>query len=169
MLTLRRVLLAVAITAASVPSYSQLYPARPLRIIVPNAPGSSGDIVARLIASPLAERLGQPVIVDNRAGAGTMIGGEAVARAAPDGYTLVPGYESVQWLGLLAPAGVSREIVARLYKESLSVLRSPAITERLTKDGADVVASAPEEFGAYIRSETAKWAKVLKSAGIQPE
>jgi tripartite-type tricarboxylate transporter receptor subunit TctC len=95
------------------------------------------------------------------------------AASAPDIPTVaeagLPGYESVQWLGLLAPAGVPREIVVRLYKESSAVLRSPAISERLAKDGADVVASSPEAFAAYIQSETVKWAKVLKSAGIQPE
>ncbi|HEY0336393.1 MAG TPA: tripartite tricarboxylate transporter substrate-binding protein [Burkholderiales bacterium] len=95
------------------------------------------------------------------------------AASAPDIPTVaeagLPGYESVQWLGLLAPAGVPREIVARLYEQSSAVLRSPAISERLAKDGADVVASSPEAFAAYIQSETLKWAKVLKSAGIQPE
>lgn len=297
------------------------YPNRPVRIIVPNAPGSSGDITARLIAQPLSERLGQQVVVDNRAGAGTMIGGEIAAKSPPDGYTLlmgfatlainpaiykkvpydalrdfapitevvflpgilvvhpslpvksvkelivlakarpgeipfasagkggyshlsmelfmsmagirmlhvpykgtgpgvidllaghisvgtfnalsavphvrsrklralgvtsarravvvpevptiaeagVPGYETTQWLGLLAPAGTPREIIVRLHKESVAVLRMPDIKERLAKDGAEPVASSPEEFAAHIGSETTKWAKVVKSAGIQPE
>lgn len=300
--------------------YSQSYPARPVRVVVPNAPGSSGDIVARFIGPSLSERLGQPVVVDNRAGAGTMIGTEVVAKAVPDGYTLLmgfatlainpvmykkvpydalrdfepithlvsvpalvavhpslpaksirelialakarpgqiafasagqgtfshvsselllsmanvrmlhipykgtagaiplitgeasmqtsnlltmlpharsgriralavtslkrataapgiptvaesglPGYESVQWLGLLAPAATAPEIINRLHKEAVAVVRTPELKDRLAKDGAEAVGNSPAEFGAYIRSETAKWSKVLKAAGVEPQ
>ncbi len=304
-----------------VPALAQGYPVRPVRVIVPTSPPGGADVVARVIAPGLSERLGQQVVVENRAGASTKIGGEAAARAAPDGYTLlmgistlainpaafkkvpydalrdfvpithavkqtmmlvahpsfpaksvkelvaiakarpgdvvyssagfgtnpqmgmvlflymtgtrmlhvpyrgggesitavtsghvsvsvnsmlgvlpqvragrlralgvtssvrvagipevptiseagVPGYESLQWYGLLAPAGVSRDIVTRVHKEAVAVLRAPDIVERLARDGGEVVAGTPEEFGAYLRAETEKWAKVARATGLQRE
>jgi tripartite-type tricarboxylate transporter receptor subunit TctC len=64
-------------------------PTRPIRLIVPFAPGGSNDIVGRIIAEPVSQILGQPLVIENRAGAGSVIGSEAAARAAPDGYTLL--------------------------------------------------------------------------------
>ena len=314
-------LIAMGAVGAAAPAWSQSYPVRPIRVIVPTSPPGGADVVARLMATGMSERLGQQVVVENRAGASTMIGGEAAARAAPDGYTLlmgistlainpaafkrvpydalrdfvpithavkqtmmlvahpsfpaktvkelvaiakarpgdvvyssagfgtnpqmgmvlllyltgsrmlhvpyrgggesiiavtsgqvsvsinsmlgvlpqvragrlralgvtsvnrvagipevptiaeagVPGYESLQWYGLLAPTGVSRDIVARVSKEAVAVLRSPDIVERLARDGGEVVASTPEEFGAYLRAETEKWAKVARATGLQRE
>jgi tripartite-type tricarboxylate transporter receptor subunit TctC len=70
------------------------WPERPIKLIVPFPPGGPNDVVARLVAEPLAQQLGQPVVVDNRAGAGGTIGSEAGAKAAPDGYTLTLGSTS---------------------------------------------------------------------------
>ena len=81
----------------------------------------------------------------------------------------VPGYESVQWFGMLVPAGTPRLIIDRLHQELTRALRAPDMKERLNSLGLDGVGSTPEEFAAYIRSETEKWAKVIKAMGIKAE
>jgi tripartite-type tricarboxylate transporter receptor subunit TctC len=80
---------AAALPAASRIARAQVYPSRPVRLIVAFPAGGSSDIVARLLGQRLSERLGQPIVIDNRPGAGGNIGTEAVAKAAPDGYTLL--------------------------------------------------------------------------------
>lgn len=298
---------------------AQGYPAKPLRLVVPAAPGGGTDILARSLSPKLVELLGQQLIIENRAGGNTNIGTEFVARAAPDGYTLlmastphainpslftrltfdpvrdftpvsllaatqtvfvvhpslpvktirefialakarpgqltagtsagtsqqlavelfktmaavdvvnVPykgagaaltdvlaghvqfqvntlvatlphiqsgrlralamcgaqrsavmpnlptvgetlkGFESAGWYGLLGPAGLPREIVTRLHGAFRSALTNAAIRERLTGQGVDVIASNPEELGAYLAREIPKWAAVVKAAGMKPQ
>jgi tripartite-type tricarboxylate transporter receptor subunit TctC len=307
-------------TTANIAS-GQAYPVKPVRLIVPSSAGGGTDIVARIITPDLSKRLGQQVVVENRAGAGTMIGIEAAARSAPDGYTLLmglstlainsalykkvpydpvrdfspitqavssasiivvhpsvpaksvkeliafararagqlnyasagvgtyphmtmelflsmaklkmehipykgtgpamidmiagqvstmaatiltgmphirsgrlrplgitstarspivpeiptvaeaglPGFESVQWYGMLAPARTPKEIVTRLHAETTRILQQPDVKERFASDGADPVGSTPEEFARYIQSELLKWAKVAREAGIKQE
>jgi tripartite-type tricarboxylate transporter receptor subunit TctC len=75
--------------APAVAAYAQSYPSRPIRIIVPYPPGGSTDIVSRLVAARMSPAIGQAVVVDNRPGANTILGAEAVARAEPDGYTIL--------------------------------------------------------------------------------
>ena len=87
--TLLAIAFLVPSAAAAVAAERDSYPARPVRILVPQSPGGTTDLTARLIAPPLSERLGQSVIVDNRPGAGSLLGTELAAKAAPDGYTLL--------------------------------------------------------------------------------
>ncbi len=84
------------------------------------------------------------------------------------GETL-PGYEVVNWFGTVVPAGTPRDVVSRLHTEVVKVLRLPEIRERLVAQGTDPVGNTPEEFGAFMKSETAKWAKVIKEADIRAE
>lgn len=85
---------AVALTVAAGGALAQSWPTRPVRLVVPFPPGGSTDVVARLIGEKIAQSLGQPVLVDNRAGAGGTAGSDVVAKAAPDGYTVLMGTSS---------------------------------------------------------------------------
>jgi tripartite-type tricarboxylate transporter receptor subunit TctC len=296
------------------------YPSRPVRIVVPSPPSGGTDIIGRVLAQHFTRATGQQFFVENKAGAGNMIGIEAVARAAPDGYTLlmvpstlalnsvlykkvpydpirdfapitlaatapnilivnpslpakslaelialakqkpgqlsygtpgvgtsphmamellksmagidlqhvpyrgtapaltdviggqlaamfsnaltarpqidsgrvralavsgparigalpdvppaaeaVPGYEAMQWYGLLAPAGTAPSILSRLNAEALKALRSDEMKERLALDGAEPLGSTPEQFAALIREELQKWARVARAANIEPQ
>ena len=73
------------------PAISQTYPSKPLRVVVPYPPGGAPDLVTRLIAQKISVPLGQPVVVENRAGASSIIGAENVAHSAPDGYSILLG------------------------------------------------------------------------------
>lgn len=302
-------------------AFAQQYPDRPIRIIVPFPAGDGIDIQARTIGQRLTERWGQQTLVDNRPGAGTLIGTEVATRAAGDGYTIlvvttsfsinpslhakvpydpirdfaplihttaiplivvasptlpakdfkevmalarqkpnhvtignagvgtaghigmalldsmagvqflhvpykgipaavidlmsgqlqllatspaqvmghiregkvramavsgtrrmphlpdvptvqeigVEGYDVNAWIGMVMPAATPRDIVQKLNREIASILRLPEIRERLQNDGSAVVAGTPEEFGAHIRSELARWEKVIRTGGIKPQ
>ncbi|HSQ04023.1 MAG TPA: tripartite tricarboxylate transporter substrate binding protein [Burkholderiales bacterium] len=322
-----RILTAVASLAAACASLAQsvpspaAYPNRPIRLVVPFAPGGTNDIIGRIVADKMTERLGQPLVVDNRGGANSIVGSEIVAHATPDGHTIlivaagfavnpslqkklpydtqrdfapiglvtggpyimvvnaaVPvktvsefiawakaksgqvnyasvgagspphlaaellkitagidmqhipykgggavlpdliggrvsmffgsiatlrphiqsgklraiavtttqrsaampelptfiesglaGYEVNGWYGLLAPGKTPRAVVQRLNGELRHVLNDADTRERFLKQGMDPAPGTAEEFAALIRSEIAKWAKVVRAAGITPE
>ena len=92
---------------------------------------------------------------------------------APDIPTVaeagLPGYDVTTWYGLMVPTGTSKEIIARLHGAAVKALAHPAVKERFATTDLEPRSSTPEEFGAYIRREISKWAKVIKASGIQPE
>ena len=316
-----RPLAAVLMLCATLPA-AAAYPDKPVRWVVPSVAGGGTDTTTRIIAPKFGEALGQQIVIENRGGASGNIGAEYVARAAPDGYTIltciasnasnialmkkvpfdlvrdfapvslmvtvpemilshpslpaknvrelvalaksrpgqlqystggvgsiqhmamelflittgtkmlhvpykathpamidaiaghvpitvvaslsglphmrsgrlrgygvtsaqrmsiapdiptiaeqgVTGYEAVQWFGMLAPAGTPREVVMKLHAAMMRAAQDPEVKKRFLDDGAEITVSAtPEEFGALVRSEVTKWAKVVKDAGVQPE
>ena len=159
----RRRFLHLAAGAAALPAVSRIaravdYPARPVRVIVPFAPAGDTDLVARLMGQWLSERLGQQFIIENRPGAGTNIGTEAVVRAPADGYTL-----------LLAspPAAINATLYEKLNFNFIrdiapvaGVIRAPFVMEINPSVPAKTVA----EFIAYAKSNSGKIS--MASAGV---
>lgn len=98
--------------------------------------------------------------------------GPARTPVLPDVPTVgdtLKGYEVVNWFGLVAPAATPREVINRLHSEIVKVLRLPDIKERLVAQGTDPVGSTSDDFGAFMKAETAKWARVIKEANIRAD
>ena len=141
---------------------------------VPYKSGNAGltDVIAGYVPITMANMLvGMPHV---RAGRLRAFGVTTARRAvgAPDVPTIaeagVPGYDSVQWFGVLAPARTPREIVTRLHRDMTRVIQDKQIQKRFLADGGEAAWSeTPEAFGAFMRAETAKWAEVVERAGIQ--
>jgi tripartite-type tricarboxylate transporter receptor subunit TctC len=102
---------------------------------------------------------------------GIAITAAARSRTLPDLPTVaesgVPGYEVTTWFGLLAPARVPADIVARLHAEARKVISSPEFARRLETEGVDAVANTPQEFAAELAREYEKWRELVKKAGIR--
>src|SRR6188472_4218343 len=111
---MRRIVLFAAMLAVASAACAQNYPSRPLRMIVPWPPGQATDLVGRVMAQKMSEVLGQQIVVDNRAGAGGMIGTDVAAKATPDGYTLLAassGPVSINPLLQKAPYDAEHDLV----------------------------------------------------------
>ena len=79
----------------------------------------------------------------------------------------LPGFEALQWFGVLAPAGTPREIVTRMHDEVAKALQQAEVQERLQGLGMQIVAGGPDQFGSFMRSETAKWARIVRESGAK--
>ena len=151
----RRNFLHLAAGAAALPvvsriAWAQAYPARPVRIIVGFAAGGTADITARLLGQWLSERLGQPFVIENRPGAGTTIGTEAVVKAPPDGYTLL----------LVGAAAVTSALL--YHKLNFTLIRDTAPVAAISREphimvvDPSVPASTVPEFIAYAKANPGK-------------
>jgi len=93
--------------------------------------------------------------------------------ALPDVPTLnesgLKGFEAVAWNGLSAPAKTPRDVIMKINADVIKIVNSPELKERLKADGSDPVGNSPEQYAAFLRNEIAKWAKVIKFAGVKPE
>ena len=146
---------AVALAAPYAQAQAQTpsYPSKPIRIVVPFGPGGATDVVARTVADKLSARLGQPMIVDNKPGASTMIGADAVAKAAPDGYTLLVSGSSTY---SVAPALKERmpydhqkdlALIALLVKAPLVLVSGPSAPVKSLAELIALAKSKPGDLG----------------------
>lgn len=103
----------------------------------------------------------RPIAVTSKKRIGSMPDVPTVGEAG------VPGFEAVSWGGIMAPAGTPKPVIDRLHAEFLRILKMPDVAEKLQSLGAEVVASTPDEFAAYLRDEIAKWTKVARDANVK--
>jgi len=146
---LKLAVVALALPALSRRAFAQAYPARPVRVVVPVAPGGANDVSARLIGQWLSERLGQQFVIENRPGAGTNVGTEAAIRSAPDGYTLLI-------------AGSNAAINPGLFKLNFNFIQDTAPigsfvrVPQLMQVHPGVPANTVPEFIAYAKANPGK-------------
>ncbi|MFM2210117.1 MAG: hypothetical protein RIQ96_1760 [Pseudomonadota bacterium] len=141
---------AVATTSVAGTAFAQTFPSRPLRIVVPFPPGGTGDVQARLIGEFMSRELGQPVVVENKPGAGTIIGTQQVAQAAPDGHTLLLMANSfvinakLRGASLPYPGLKAFEPVACLTNSPQAIAVNSATPWRTFKEWMDAVKAKPD-------------------------
>ena len=87
----------------------------------------------------------------------------------PTVQEVVPGFEVLNWYGVVAPAGTPKDTIRKLQQEIAKVMALPEIRDKMVAMGTDPVGSTPEEFGMYIKSETAKWGRIIRDGNIRPD
>ncbi|HSV82171.1 MAG TPA: tripartite tricarboxylate transporter substrate binding protein [Ramlibacter sp.] len=154
---------AACLAAAAGLAQAQAFPSKPVKIVVPFAPGGATDILARVLAEKMAPKLGQPVIVDNKPGAAGIVGTDAVAKAAPDGHTLVLGLSNTlltnQFLYAKLPYDVQRDLV---------LVSQVATAPLLLVVHAGVPAANARELQQHIQRNKGKVAYGSYGAGAYP-
>lgn len=144
----RTVLAMIAVGATATASAQAPFPSKPITIVVPFAPGGGNDILARLIAPKMSQQLGQPVIIENKPGAGGNLGADYVAHAAPDGYTLVIASSQVTmnpYLGMKVPFNIERDFepVGRIGSVPLVLVANTSQPYRTLKEFVDYTRANP--------------------------
>lgn len=175
------VCLSMLALALSVPHFAsaQDYPIRPVKMIVPFPPAGGTDNVARIFAQQVSQDLGQSIIIENRAGAAGMIGADAVAKAEPDGYTIVLTTNSTHVIGPLlnpktpySPTKSFSPIIYLAQSPSIMIVpvSLPAKTVKelieLAKMGIDGIGGTPADFSKKLTADTQAWQKVITDAKI---
>src|SRR3954469_15151561 len=157
---MKRILFVAALLAFASTAYAQqTYPNRPLRMIVPWPPGQATDLVGRVMAQKLSEVLGQQVVVDNRAGAGGMIGTDVVAKATPDGYTLLAassGPVTINPLLQKVPFDPVRD---------LAPVANVAMSPYILVSGVKFPAANAREFVAVVKANPGKYSFASSGTG----
>ena len=137
------------------------------------APPALQDLVAGQVQSMFGTMLAAVPVVRSGKIRAVAITGPKRSIALPDVMTFaesgLPEYDASSWNGILVPAGTPRPIVDRLNTELVKILKDPKVLERLVNDGPLAIGNTPEEFTAFIKSEQAKWSKVIKAANIRIE
>ena len=172
----RIVIFAAMLVFAGTAIAQQNYPARPLRMIIPWPPGQATDLVGRVMAQKLSEILGQPVVTDNRPGAGGMIGTDVVAKASPDGYTILAassGPVSINPLLQKAPYDVGRELapVANVVLAPFLLVTYPSFPAANAREFIALVKASPGKY-TFASSGTGATAHLIAEwfnsmAGLQ--
>ena len=140
-----------AVVVAAAPALGQAYPTKPIRIVAPSTPGDAPDVIARLVADKLSAALGQQVVVDNKPGAGGVVGSESVAKSAPDGYTLI--------MGNAGSHGINAAVYSKLpydIQRDFAPVSQVAIAPNVMVINPSVPANSVAEFIAYAKSQPGK-------------
>ena len=137
-LSLRLAAAIAAVLALASPSFAQNYPNRPITLIVPFAPGGPADVLGRLVGQKMSEDLGQQVVIDNRSGANTIVGAQFVARAQPDGYTILLAIDGTLVMNPFLYAKLAYDPFKDFDPVSLIALVPSAITANIKTPVNDV-------------------------------